>query len=90
MPERKESVARVILQLSNVKSIIHHFGPLIDAWSSANHVSSLTEQQVLDVVKANYESLTLRLEDNLDQYDKYSEQPQETQFFNKLVNFHFD
>ena len=68
-----------------LRSIINHFSPIIDAWSTANHVSSLTEQQVLDIVKNNYETLTLKLEDNLDHFERYSEQPQETEFFDKLV-----
>ncbi len=55
----------------------------------ANHVSSLTEQQVLDIVRNNYESLTLKLEDNLDQYERYSERPHETNFFTLLVRTSF-
>ncbi len=52
----------------------------------ANHVSSLTEQQVLEIVRNNYESLILKLEDNLDQYDRYAERPYETQFFTIMVS----
>jgi len=84
-PNLKESVTKLILQLINIKSIINHFSPIIDAWSTANHVSSLTEQQVLDIVKNNYETLTLKLEDNLDQFERYCEHPQETDFFDKLL-----
>lgn len=85
IPEWKEHVTRLIFQMSNLKSIISHFGPKIDTWSQANHISSLSEQQVLDVVRANYDTLILKLEDNLDQYERYSERPYETQFFNQLV-----
>lgn len=73
-------------QMSNIKSIINHFTPKIDAWSTANHVSSLTEEQVLEIVRTNYDSLTLKLEDDLDQYDRYNENPNETNFFAALVS----
>ena len=71
--------------MSNIKSIINHFSPKIDAWSAANHVSSLTEQQVLEIVRTNYESLTLKLEDDLDQFERYTERPQEVTFFTSLT-----
>ncbi len=73
-----------------IRSIINHFSPKIDAWSAANHVTSLTEQQVLDIVRNNYESLTLKLEDDLDQYERYSELPGETSYFSSMVCFEFD
>jgi hypothetical protein len=47
-------------------------------------VASLTEQQVLDIVRSNYESLTLKLEEDLDQYDRYSES-NEIVYFSNLV-----
>lgn len=81
----KDSAMRLMNQISNIRSIINHFTPKIDAWSSTNHVASLTEEQVLDVVRSNYESLTLKLEDDLDQYDRYNENPHETNFFGVLT-----
>lgn len=48
-------------------------------------MSSLTEQQVLEIVRTNYESLTLKLEDDLDQYERYAERPYETSFFTSMV-----
>ncbi|CAF0844248.1 unnamed protein product [Brachionus calyciflorus] len=83
--EHKEHVIRLFNQMSNIKSIINHFTPKIDAWSSANHVSSLTEQQVLEIVRTNYDSLTLKLEDDLDQYERYTERPHEEVFFTNLT-----
>ncbi len=47
-------------------------------------MASLTEQQVLDIVRSNYESLTLKLEEDLDQYDRYSES-NEIVYFSNLV-----
>ena len=68
------------------RSILSHFTPKIDAWSAANHVSSLTEQQVLEIVRSNYETLTLKLEDDLDQYERYVEKPVEVNYFSALVS----
>lgn len=67
------------------RSILNHFSPKIDAWSAANHVASLTEQQVLEIVRSNYESLTLKLEDDLDQFERYSEHPGEISFFSNMT-----
>ena len=50
--------------------------------STLSHALSL---QVLDVVRSNYDSLTLKLIDGLDHYDRYTEKPKETLFFTQLV-----
>lgn len=42
-------------------------------------------RQVLEVVRSNYDTLTLKLQDGLDQFERYSEQPKETAFFKELV-----
>ncbi len=47
----------------------------------------MTEQQVLDIVRNNYDSLILKLEDNLDQYERYAERPHETLFFAAIVSW---
>lgn len=41
--------------------------------------------QVLEVVRSNYDTLTLKLQDGLDQYERYSEQHKEAAFFKELV-----
>jgi hypothetical protein len=43
-------------------------------------------QQVLEVIRSNYDTLTLKLQDGLDQHDKYNEKPKENSFFTQLVN----
>lgn len=81
----KDSAARLTNHLVNVRAIINHFTPKVDSWAAVNHLSSLTEEQVLEVVRASYDTLTLKLQDSLDQFERYSEQPQETAFFTQLV-----
>lgn len=81
----KDSAAKLSNHLVNVRAIVNHFTPKIDSWSAANHMSALTEKQVLDVVRSNYDTLTLKLHDNLDQYEKYSEKPRESPFFTLMI-----
>ncbi|XP_013385441.1 UPF0668 protein C10orf76 homolog [Lingula anatina] len=81
----KDSAARLTNNLVNVRAIINHFNPKLDSWAAVNHLSSLTEEQVLEVVRSNYDTLTLKLQDNLDQYERYSEKPKESAFFTQLV-----
>lgn len=45
----------------------------------------LSSCQVLEVVRSNYDTLTLKLQDGLDQFERYSEQPKEVAFFKDLV-----
>ncbi|XP_071947908.1 armadillo-like helical domain-containing protein 3 [Antedon mediterranea] len=71
--------------LINIRAIINHFTPKIDSWSAANNLTTLTEEQVLDVVRGNYDTLTLKLQDSLDQYERYSEKPKEIAFFTQMV-----
>ena len=45
-----------------------------------------THVQVLEVVRSNYDTLTLKLHDSLDHFEKYAEKPKETTFFTHLVS----
>ncbi|XP_053207868.1 armadillo-like helical domain-containing protein 3 [Panonychus citri] len=82
----KDHATRLASSLINVKSIIGHFNGKIEAWSVTNQISSLTEDQVLDVVRNNYDSLTLILQDGLDQYENYSpDKIHEIAFFNQMI-----
>ena len=43
--------------------------------------------QVLEVVRGNYDTLTLKLQDNLDHFEKYAEKLNEASFFTQLVHY---
>ena len=45
--------------------------------------------QVLDVIRGNYDTLTLKLQDNLDNYEKYVEKPKEASYFTQLASSPF-
>eukprot|EP00731_Ephydatia_muelleri_P021105 Em0013g832a len=81
----KEVCERLLSHIVNVRAISTHFVPKIDHWCTANEIASITPDQVLDVVRSNYDSLTLKLIDGLDHYDRYTEKPKETLFFTQLV-----
>ncbi|CAL8358589.1 unnamed protein product [Boreogadus saida] len=81
----KEHASKVTHSLVNVRAIINHFNPKIEAYAAENHISQLSEEQVLEVVRTNYDTLTLKLQDGLDQFERYSEQPREAAFFKELV-----
>ena len=53
---------RVTTSLINIKAITAHFSPKIDAWLSQQQLSTPSQEQILEVVKANYDSLTLKLQ----------------------------
>ena len=46
-----------ILQMSYVDAL-----PQIEGWLAARQLSTPSEEQILEVVKANYDSLTLKLQ----------------------------
>ncbi|KAF6032603.1 C10orf76 [Bugula neritina] len=83
--EWKDDSARLIHSLGNIRAVVNHFRPKVDSWAKVNHLSSLTEEQVLEVVRSNYDSLTLKLHDTLDHYERYSEKPKEANFFIQMV-----
>ena len=58
----QDTAMRVTTSLVNIKAITAHFSPKIDAWLSQQQLSTPSEEQILEVVKANYDSLTLKLQ----------------------------
>ena len=76
---------RITNSLVNIRAITSHFQPRIDSWLAKEQLSTPTEDQILDVVRDNYDSLTLKLQEGLDQYDNYAENPIYTSFFTSLV-----
>ncbi|XP_015239794.1 PREDICTED: UPF0668 protein C10orf76 homolog [Cyprinodon variegatus] len=81
----KEAASKVTHALVNIRAIVNHFNPKIESYAAVNHISQLSEEQVLEVVRSNYDTLTLKLQDGLDQFERYSEQPKEAAFFKELV-----
>jgi hypothetical protein len=60
--EHKESAGRLMHSLANIRTITAHFSPKIEAWLASQQLSTPTEEQILELVKSNYDSLTLKLQ----------------------------
>ncbi|KAJ0183259.1 hypothetical protein K1T71_001235 [Dendrolimus kikuchii] len=71
--EFKAEALRLANCLVNVRAIIQHFSPKIDAWLASQNLSTPTEDQILEVVRKNYDSLILKLQEGLESYERYSE-----------------
>lgn len=82
--EFKDDVRKLSSALVNILAIVKHFQNKIKEWLSVQGLSTPSEEQVLEVVRKNYD-LTLKLQDSLDHYERYSERPKHTAFFTNLV-----
>lgn len=80
----KDDVLKLLNSLVNILTIIKHFQIKIKEWLASQSLSTPTEDQILEVVRKNYD-LTLKLQDSLDQYDRYVEKPNYTSFFTGIV-----
>lgn len=82
--EYKDDVLKLMNSLVNILSIVKHFQNKIKDWLLCQGLSTPTEEQVLDVVRKNYD-LTLKLQDSLDHYERYVERSKHSQFFTNMV-----
>ena len=83
--EYKEDVLKLLNSLVNILAIIKHFQIKIKEWLVSQSVSTPNEEQILDVVRKNYD-LTLKLQESLDQFERYAEIPKHVGFFATIVN----
>lgn len=82
--EYKDDVIKLLNALVNILAIVKHFQNKIKEWLAEQGLSTPTEEQILDVVRKNYD-LTLKLQDSLDQYERYAEAPLHSTFFQTMV-----
>ncbi|CAH8565127.1 unnamed protein product [Schistosoma guineensis] len=83
--EIKDAASCVVLQLSTLRSIVNHFNAKIASFSTLNNVTSLTENQVLDIVRANYDSLTLRFLEDLDKIEEFESDNEDSIMFHNII-----
>lgn len=81
--EYKEDVLKLLNSLVNILAIIKHFQIKIKEWLAKKSLSTPTEEQILSVVRENYD-LTLKLQENLDSYERYNESKHNA-FFNAII-----
>jgi len=83
--EYQLNATKLSYALVNVRSILTHFSPKIDEFLTSQNISTPTEDQIIEVVRNNYESLTLKIPDSFDQYERYSEVSKYSSFFTSVV-----
>ncbi|CAB0038225.1 unnamed protein product [Trichogramma brassicae] len=83
--EYKQSASELTNALTNIRDILGHFLVKITEWLKKENISTPSENQIMEIIIQNYDSLTLKLQDNLDQFDRYSENPSHLDFFDKMV-----
>lgn len=81
--EYKDDVLKLLNSLVNILTIIKHFQIKIKEWLVKKSLSTPTEEQILSVVRENYD-LTLKVLENLDSYERYNES-KHAAFFNSIV-----
>jgi len=62
-----------------------HFDEKIDSWTRQNPGSTLSTENVLEIIKSNYDTLKLKLQENLDKYEPFVENPNAVPFFRQLL-----
>lgn len=83
--EFRESAVRLSAALINVRAIGQHFKPKVEMWLETQKLSTPTQDQILDVVRAHYDSLTLKLHESLDAYERYAERPPVAAFLSSIL-----
>jgi len=83
--EKNDIGGMMVLNMLNIKTIITHFTTKIEQWTTQHPETTITPDQVLKVIKENYDTLKLKLQENLDYYDAYIENPKELPFFRPLI-----
>lgn len=81
--EYKADVLKLLNSIVNILAIIKHFQIKIKEWLAKKSLSTPTEEQILSVVRENYD-LTLKLQENLDSYERYNESKHNA-FFNAII-----
>lgn len=82
----KEVSAKLINSLLNIKAIIAHLNSKLELYSMQNKLITLSEDQVLEIVRSNYDFLTLKLPENLDSYESYNFiRTEEIDFLHKIL-----
>jgi len=83
--EFRESAIRLSAALINVRAIGQHFKPKVELWMENQKLSTPSQEQILEVVRSHYDSLTLKLHDSLDTYERYAERAPVAAFLSTIL-----
>jgi len=83
--EKFEKNERRLLDYVNLKTILYHFDEKIEAWVRQNPSADLSTPTVLQIITSNYDTLKLKLQENLDKFTPFVENPNAVPFFRQLL-----
>nr|CAG4638292.1 EOG090X027A [Cyclestheria hislopi] len=83
--EFRESAIRLSAALINVRAIGQHFKPKVELWMESQKISTPSQEQILEIVRSHYDSLTLKLHESLDAYERYAERPPVVAFLSSIL-----
>jgi len=83
--ESRESAIRLSAALINVRAIGQHFKPKVELWMENQKLSTPSQEQILEVVRSHYDSLTLKLHESLDAYERYAERAPVAAFLSTIL-----
>eukprot|EP01125_Pyxidicula_operculata_P020411 TRINITY_DN7531_c0_g1_i2.p1 TRINITY_DN7531_c0_g1~~TRINITY_DN7531_c0_g1_i2.p1 ORF type:complete len:405 (+),score=65.24 TRINITY_DN7531_c0_g1_i2:1225-2439(+) len=72
--------------LYNIKTILSHFQDKLTDWTKLNPGQYLSSEQVLQIIRSNYDSLKLILQDDLDRFESFQETKSEQVLLEELSN----
>uniref|UniRef100_A0A915L191 Armadillo-like helical domain-containing protein n=1 Tax=Romanomermis culicivorax TaxID=13658 RepID=A0A915L191_ROMCU len=78
----KDIALKLCNYLINIRGIVNHFHAKI---VENLNTTAVTEDDILKIVRSNYDTLILKLQENLDFYEPYNEKPHETSYFSEMV-----
>ncbi|GAM23000.1 hypothetical protein SAMD00019534_061750, partial [Acytostelium subglobosum LB1] len=85
--QMEDPTGQLMNHLLNIKTITQHFNGIIQTWTTEHPEVSLVSEQVIKLIKENYDTLKLKLQENLDQYERFVESSKEASFYRNLVRF---
>ncbi|XP_055355333.1 armadillo-like helical domain-containing protein 3 [Paramacrobiotus metropolitanus] len=81
-----QAAARKYLSaMTNLRSVINHFTPKIEAFSAEYQKVTMEREEILGVIKKNYDSLSLRLVDMTECFEKHANGTGDKEFIEKYI-----
>jgi len=83
--EKNDKNERRLLDYVNLKTILYHFDDKIENWIKENPGTTLTTPMVLQIITSNFATLKLKLQEHLDKFVPFVENPNDVPFFRQLL-----
>jgi len=80
-----DNTGEVVSKFENLKTILIHFKEKIGKWESDNPDIATDSTIIMSIIQENYESLKLKLFEDLDVHKKYVEKSKESMFIRQSL-----